>query len=225
MADSWNSPDKFNREASLWDENPRRRELAEAVAKAIIAATRPKKNMHALEFGCGTGLVSMEIAPLVKALSAIDTSEAMIAVLQEKISRSGITNIETSCLDLLSASGIAEEKKSFELIYSSMTLHHIDDTCAFLKRISALLAPGGILALADLDREDGSFHDDPQEKVHPGFDRQELLAMVESAGLQGTKFETVYVFEKVNRSGKSATYPVFLVTATKINNQLLQNNE
>ena len=63
MAEKWNSPDKFNREASQWDENPQRRAVALEVAKAIIAATTPKLTMHALEFGCGTGLVTMEIAP------------------------------------------------------------------------------------------------------------------------------------------------------------------
>ena len=56
MADTWNSADKFNREALQWDENPQRRAVALVVAQAIIAAVKPKKTMHALEFGCGTGL-------------------------------------------------------------------------------------------------------------------------------------------------------------------------
>jgi len=215
MSGIWNSLDKFNHEASQWDENPRRRALALAVAKAIIAAVKPAETMCALEFGCGTGLVTLEIAPLVKRISAIDTSTEMVAVLQEKIRALGVTNIQTSSIDLLSSSGFGDAEQSFDLIYSSMTLHHIDDTAGFLNRVSTLLSPGGVIAVADLDLEDGLFHDDPFEKVHHGFDREALTARLIAAGLQVTSFETIYTMEKVNRLGKKAAYPIFLVTATK----------
>ena len=199
MTDTWNSPEKFNREAAQWDENPQRRAVALEVAKAIIAAIKPEKSMHALEFGCGTGLVTMEIAPLVKTLSAIDTSREMLSVLLEKIKASGLSTIETICADLSSPTDTVGTDKTFELIYSSMTLHHIDDTAWVLNRISKLLSPGGMLALADLDLEDGLFHDDPLEKVHHGFDRGVLAEMLKVAGLQPLSFETIYTFNKTNR--------------------------
>jgi 2-polyprenyl-3-methyl-5-hydroxy-6-metoxy-1,4-benzoquinol methylase len=215
MPETWNSTDKFNREASQWDENPRRTALALAVAKAIIASTKLEKSMRALEFGCGTGLVTLEIAPLVSTVMAIDTSRTMLSVLQEKIQTSRVTNIETTCADLLTPLQDVAQKENFDLIFSSMTLHHIDDTAEFLNHLSNLLAPGGIIAIADLDKEDGLFHDDPLEKVHHGFDRDELAALFNAAGLQAVTFETAYLFEKENRAGKKAAYPVFLVTATK----------
>lgn len=215
MHDSWNSPDKFNREALQWDENPRRSALALAVSKAIIASASPNKTTRALEFGCGTGLVTMEIASLAGSIVAIDTSREMLAVFHEKIRTSGITNIETREIDLLSPLQNGLQQESFDLIYSSMTLHHISDTAGFLNRISNILAPGGMIAIADLDKEDGLFHDDPLEKVHHGFEREELAAMLEAAGLQKTMFQTAYQFEKENREGKRVVYPVFLVTAIK----------
>ena len=215
MSGTWNSPDKFNHEASKWDENPRRKALTFAVSKAIIAAVKPAETMCALEFGCGTGLVTLEIAPLVKRLSAVDTSTEMLAVLNEKIRALRVANIETRCIDLLSSAGFGEHEQRFDLIYSSMTLHHIDDTAGFLNRLSTLLCSGGIMALADLDLEDGSFHDDPQEKVHHGFDRVELSALLRAEGLQVISFETIYTMEKVNSSGKTVAYPVFLVIAIK----------
>ena len=216
MNDIWNSPDKFNREASKWDENPQRRALALSVAQAIITTIKPEKNMNALEFGCGTGLVTLEIAPLVKKISAVDTSIEMLAVLQDKINASGITNIETRSLNLSSSSESDFPEKSFDLIYSSMTLHHIDDTAGFLNRISILLSPGGILTIADLDLEDGMFHDDPLEKVHHGFERRELAALFYDAGLQALSFETIYTINKTNRSGATAAYPVFLSVASRL---------
>ncbi len=171
--------------------------------------------MRALEFGCGTGLVTLEIAPLVSRISAIDTSREMLAVLQEKIRRSGITNIETRQIDLLTSLQNSKQEECFDLIYSSMTLHHISDTVEFLNRLSSILAPGGMLAIADLDKEDGLFHDDPLEKVHHGFERSELAAMLDVAGFQTASFETAYVIEKENREKRRAVYPVFLVTAKK----------
>ncbi|NMW19795.1 MAG: class I SAM-dependent methyltransferase [Chlorobiaceae bacterium] len=206
--------DKFDREARQWDDNPQRKVLAQCVAKAIIAAAKPAKSMLALEFGCGTGLVTLEIAPLVKRLYAVDTSREMVAILRDKIDTCRITNIEASCLDILSPSANDFDEKRFDLMYCSMTLHHIDDTEGFLSRISHLLSPGGMICIADLVEEDGLFHDDPLEKVHRGFDRDGLAAMLKAAGLEPTSFEIIHTFNKINRSGATAAYPVFLVTAT-----------
>ncbi|MEI6756886.1 MAG: class I SAM-dependent methyltransferase [Chlorobium sp.] len=215
MAESWNSPEKFNSEALQWDDNPRRRALALKVATAIITAVEPLKTMHALEFGCGTGLVTLEIAPLVGSLRAIDTSREMLGVLQEKIRHAGISNIETACLDLSSPLHRGEPEEKFDLIYSNMTLHHIADTAGFLNRLSTILLSGGILAIADLDQEDGLFHDDPEEQVHHGFERTALAELLQSADFEEISFKTAFVMEKLNREGKNAAYPIFLVTAKK----------
>ena len=180
MDDTWNSADKFNREAAQRDEKPQLSAVALCVAKAIIAATNPKKNMQALEFGCGSGLVSMKIAPQLKTLSAIDTSKEMLAVLKEKIRFSGIT-----------------------------------DMAGFQNQHSNLLSPGGSLALTDLDVENGLFHDDPLEKVHHGFEREELAALLNVAGLQVRSFETIFTCHKTNRADLNEAYPVFFVTSLK----------
>ncbi len=215
MPESWNSTDKFNREALLWDEDPRRRKLAHAAARAITPHAGGLKTVNALEFGCGTGLISLEIAPLVVKLKALDTSPEMLAVLQHKTEVAGLKNIDTACLDL-SADGSGEGAGGlFGLIYGSMALHHIDDTGGFLMRLSELLAPGGTIAIVDLEEEDGTFHDDPREKVHHGFERTKLAGLLESAGLLNPFFESVCRIEKPNSEGKLSSYPVFIVTAKK----------
>jgi ubiquinone/menaquinone biosynthesis C-methylase UbiE len=213
MPESWNSTEKFNREALEWDNKPERQLLARAVAQAIITAVKPDSRMNALEIGCGTGLVSMEIAPLVNHLTAIDTSPEMLGVLNHKIRNAGTTNIETICLDLASLSQNIEPDKKFDLIYCSMTLHHIDDTGTFIGSMAGHLTSGGVIAIADLDQEDGTFHDDPQEKVHHGFNRSYLDAVFQNNGLQVNSFETAYIIEKVNPEGLKAAYPVFLACA------------
>ncbi|KZK74774.1 MAG: methyltransferase type 11 [Pelodictyon luteolum] len=216
MTNHWHSSEKFNRQAEGWDDNPRRLAIAEAVFKALAEAVQFTERTEALEFGCGTGLVTMQVAPRVRKVTAIDTSHRMLGVLEGKIMATGTKNIDSRCLDLT----VPEEmrrlpKGHFNVIYASMTLHHIDDTSSFLQELSELLAPGGTLAMADLDLEDGFFHDDADEKVHPGFERPALAAMLLAAGLQNPTFRTAATIEKKNRTGREASYPIFLATATK----------
>jgi len=56
--------------------------------------------------------------------------------------------------------------EQFDLLFSSMLLHHIPDTLAFFQRCHPWLKPKGYLAVADLDREDGSFHQDHTGVAH-----------------------------------------------------------
>lgn len=74
------------------------------------------------------------------------------------------------------------------------------------------LKPGGLLALADLDREDGSFHSPGTEGVfHHGFDRAALQSTLETAGFEDVRFATALEIEK---EGKGP-YTVFFVTARR----------
>ncbi|NTW64315.1 MAG: class I SAM-dependent methyltransferase [Chlorobiaceae bacterium] len=212
---SWNSQNKFNQQASGWDDNPRRTLLAETIAKAIIADVTPQPTMRALEFGCGTGLVTLAIAPLVSSLTAVDTSEEMLGVLRGKIAANNISTVQLICTDLSNPPADVFSEEPFDLIYSSMTLHHISEPGDFLRQIIRYLAPGGTIAIADLDKEDGYFHDDPDEKVHHGFERSQLSVMLQEAGLDAPVFSTPMVMEKTNRMGMTKPYSIFLVTAHK----------
>lgn len=215
MTTIWNSSERFNRSAAEWDDNPRRTALAAGVSKAIIESTRPRTSMQAMEFGCGTGLVTLALANHLNSITAIDTSTEMLAVLQKKIELQGISNVHTLHADLVHDNDIPLQAASFELIYSSMTLHHIADTAPLLEKLNGLLNPGGMLAIADLDREDGFFHDDGTDEVHPGFERAALQVLLEKAGFRNVAFSTAYEIHKTNRAGNHAVYPIFLVTALK----------
>lgn len=216
MSAIWNSSRRFDLKAAEWDENPRRTALAESVAKAVIETARPSASMRAMEFGCGTGLLTLALAPHLGRLTAIDTSAEMLGVLQKKIETLGIRTVETRCADLLQTSNADLGVDEIDFICSSMTLHHIADTKALLERLSGFLRTGGIVAIADLDPEDGFFHDDDAEEVHPGFERSQLHSILENAGFGKIAFKTAYEVHKTNRSGILKTYPIFLVTAVKL---------
>jgi 2-polyprenyl-3-methyl-5-hydroxy-6-metoxy-1,4-benzoquinol methylase len=116
--------------------------------------------------------------------------------------------VECRCQDILESP--LEER--FDAVVSAMALHHVEDTEALAACFAEHLKPGGLLALADLDSEDGSFHSPGTEGVfHHGFDRVELKSTLEAAGFEDVQFITALEFEK---EGKGP-FTVFLVNARK----------
>jgi SAM-dependent methyltransferase len=144
-------------------------------------------------------------------ITLADTSQGMLEVLAEKIVASGVTNMKPLRLDL-SIDPLPTER--FDLTYSLMTLHHIPDAKNILKKFHALLEPSGILCIADLDKEDGSFHTDGTTDVHLGFERAELQRWVEDAGFADVKFSTAFEIKK-KIGADEKIFPVFLLTARK----------
>jgi len=100
-------------------------------------------------------------------------------------------------------------------LVSSMTLHHVRDVPAVLRHSFTLLVPGGRLAVADLDTEDGSFHPDPAGIHHHGFDRTWIRTQLESAGFQSVSVTDVCEMPRMLPDGTTRTYPLFLATAIR----------
>lgn len=203
----------FDERAKDWDSDPKKVERARQTADAIRKAIPLSREMNALEYGCGTGLLSFALQEDLGQITLADTSQGMLDVLTEKISASGATNMHPVRLDLATD---PQPAKKFNITYSLMTLHHIHDTQDILHKFHALLEPGGFLLVADLEKEDGSFHTDGTTDVHKGFTHNELQNQVEAAGFENIKFSTAHVIrKKVGDEEKS--FPVFLMSAQKRN--------
>lgn len=202
----------FDERAASWDENPLRLDLARAVARAITQNLTLDQSMDCLELGSGTGLVTMELAPQVGSILATDSSRGMLAELEKKKTAAGVRNITTLLLDLTRDPASLGESR-FHLIYSGMTLHHIEDTLAILRTCRDLLLPQGLIAFADLAREDGSFHPDMTGVWHLGFDPVELAELATRAGFRELFFSEAHVIRKKVAGGKTKDFPVFLLTA------------
>ena len=203
----------FDERAKDWDADPMKVARARAVADAIRAALPPGPGRHALEYGCGTGLLSFALRPDLGQIVLADTSPGMLDALAGKIAATGAADMHPLRLDL-AADPLPAER--FDLVYSLMTLHHVPGTQTLLLRFHDILEPGGFLALADLDKEDGSFHGPDVTDVHRGFERAELQALAEAAGFGEVRFSTVYrVRKKVD--GVARDFPLFLMIAQKGN--------
>ncbi|MFP4053356.1 MAG: class I SAM-dependent DNA methyltransferase [Phycisphaerae bacterium] len=207
------STESFDAAAATWDDNPRRAEMTRRNAVAIAAAVDLRPDMRVLEFGCGTGALSMLLAPNVGPIDAADTSEGMIDQLRRKLEASPelARKIRPRLLAGRLSEGLHEQ---WDLIYSAMVLHHIPDAEASVRHLAGRLAPGGHLALIDLCAEDGSFHGD-KEVPHHGFEPEYLAEILEDAGLQAVTVRTVATIEKAVEDGSTREFPTFLLTARR----------
>ena len=79
----------FDSKAKDWDAVPGRAERANAVAAAIREQVSLSKTMTALEYGCGTGLLSFALQAELGPITLADSSTGMLEVLREKIARAG----------------------------------------------------------------------------------------------------------------------------------------
>ena len=200
----------FDDRAKDWDADPTKVDRAYAIADAISSNVPLNSDMHALEYGCGTGLLGFRLRPHVGDLTLADVSNGMLDVVRAKLAAKPDAHVRPMKLNLVSD---PLPKRRFDVVCTAMTLHHIPDTDAVLKRFAAVLAPSGYLCVADLDAEDGSFHG-PGEDVHHGFDRQALGEKTAHAGLRVVRFVTAYTMQKMT-AGAKRTYPLFLMVAQK----------
>lgn len=199
------TPDLFQDKAADWDTRPVPAQISEGVVGAIRARVPLSPGLTLMDFGAGTGLIGSRLAPSIRHIHAVDVSAAMLEQLASKEELRGKVTIH--CQDILATPlGL-----QVDLAVSAMAMHHVADTAGLLRALHDHLRPGGRVALADLDAEDGTFHPPGTEGVfHAGFDRGALGQKLSEAGFTDIEFGTA---TEVHKDGRG--WPIFLVTARK----------
>jgi 2-polyprenyl-3-methyl-5-hydroxy-6-metoxy-1,4-benzoquinol methylase len=207
------SPARFDQAAATWDDNPNRVEMATAVAQAIAGAIPLTRQMQIMDFGSGTGLIARALAAKVASITAADTSSQMLTVLEAKAKAAGLTGIKPLLLDSAYES---RGDVSYDAIVSSMVLHHVKDLAKLAEQLAKWCRPGGWVALADLEPEDGTFHRDDREVVHHGIDPKALASQFEAMGFTTQSIQTVHTIRRPPAGGAAPRdYPVFLLVTRK----------
>lgn len=201
----------FDQEAARWDLNSGRVKAAEEISRAILREIPLTPDLDVLDFGCGTGLITLALQPYVRSVTGVDSSRGMLDVLRKKIADRGLTNAAARYLNIDQGDVLAG---SYHLIVSSMTLHHVKDTVSLLKRFYGVLRPSGLLAVADLDSEGGLFHSDNSGVFHFGFGREEMREQCLKAGFQDIRFVQATQIEKPV-AGANQQFTIFLMMGMK----------
>jgi ubiquinone/menaquinone biosynthesis C-methylase UbiE len=197
----------FDEKAPEWD-TPERQERARKLANVIREHVALDASMRVIDIGAGTGLLGLELADDVGELVLAEPSRGMLEVARQKLTTLGRTNVSAVEFDL---PGEPPPGAPFDLAVSLLVLHHVQDTAAALRSIFDLLAPGGRIALLDLDAEDGTFHDPDAEGIHHhGFEQPHIQ---ELAGSTGFAEVNTQVASELERDGRR--YPLILITGRR----------
>jgi 2-polyprenyl-3-methyl-5-hydroxy-6-metoxy-1,4-benzoquinol methylase len=177
--------------------------MAEVVRAAIPLAPTDRL----VDVGAGTGLLGLALVDDVGEVVLLDPSAGMIEVATGKLAGGSLPTVHAARHDLLVDPPPAER---FDVAVSLLVLHHLADTRAALSAIRELLVPGGRIALADLDTEDGTFHSAEAEGIHHhGFDRPAVEELAREVGFERVQTRTAMVLDD---DGPLGGYPVFLLT-------------
>jgi len=198
----------FDIQAKEWDNDPSKIERAKVFADQISGFIKQNNNLRALEFGCGTGALSFQLKDFFKAITLADSSQGMIDVLNAKIKQTGITNFFPLKID---EDNNIDTIGNFDVIYTSMTMHHVLDIEEVITKFNSILTPKGYLCIADLEKEDGSFHDQhPNFIGHNGFHRDELTTILNRCGFVVEYYNVCFAVKKELKE-----YPVFMMICRK----------
>ena len=198
------SNDFFQNKAASYEQDNHRVANVETIASAILSRIDFKPDMEIMDFGSGTGLLLEQIAPSVRSITAVDISQSMNQQLEQK--RNSLPcELKIIEKDLTNS----DLNRKFDGIISSMTLHHVDDLKSMFAKLHSMLKPGGFIALADLETENGSFHKEDTGVFHFGFSDKELIDFATGSGFSNVEVNPASTVHK-----PYGDYPVLLLTAS-----------
>jgi tRNA (cmo5U34)-methyltransferase len=201
----------FDANAANWD-IPMRVERAQAIATALLREAAPAHNARVADYGTGTGLLAVALAPHVGEVIALDNSARMLAVLEEKCQASAIPNIHGRRFDIEQDE---IDPALCDIFVSSMVLHHLRSPAQYARAAWRALCPGGLSVVIDLDSEAGEFHQDHADVHHHGFERAALDQVFIASGFEPARFSTVFTLRKPGRSGPEREFSLFMMIARK----------
>ena len=194
----------FTGRAKEWD-NDKRIKRSKVIADKINDIIGKRENFSVMEYGCATGLIGFNLCSNFKKITLMDSEDEMINIVKEKVKTYKISNIFPIKIDLTKE--IYTQEK-FDVIYTSLTLHHIVDVKSIIEKLYNLLNKNGILCIIELDKDDGSFHMNSKGfNGHNGFEHQYIETILKNTGFSNIKSKTFFHDTK-NNSPYSLFYTV-----------------
>jgi len=139
----------WNERAASWDHGAQNNPGLVKVVERVIAEASPQAGMTVIDIGCGSGQLTLRVAPLVGRVIGIDISQAMIDLLLQNAAAANITNIEGIAVPI---EHLEIEESSVDLVISNYVLHHLRDRDKAVAVATAArwLKPGGRLVIGDM---------------------------------------------------------------------------
>lgn len=186
---SMGNTEKFEMIACSYD-TPERIKIANIASDAIRKYLVDTKDKSAIDFGCGTGLVGLNLLNNFSSIRFLDTSQNMLDQIKQKIADLKIQNADIVCFDF--------EKESLsnlhaDYIFMVQVLLHIHDAELVLSRLYDVINEGGHLLIVDFNKNEQIVSD----LVHNGFDQIELTNIMTEIGYKNVQSKTFYTASKI----------------------------
>jgi len=168
----------FNHRAESFD-SPKNQFLAELIRKNIEKQMHDLSSKSILDFGGGTGLISLPLAKQAKSVTLVDIAEKMLEQARIKVKNQKLKNLHLIQQDLV----LKPLEQTFDLIIVSRVLHHMPQLDSSLAMFQEHLTPGGQLFIADYTVPDGENH---------GFIISELEETLKNHGFSDIQTQILY---------------------------------
>lgn len=113
------------------------------------AALRPFDGLRLLDIGCGGGLLSEPMTRLGFAVTGVDASSRNIGTARAHAAQAGLEiDYRDSTAEALLASG----EPPFDVVLNMEVVEHVAEPGAYLRDTARLVAPGGMMIVATLNR-------------------------------------------------------------------------
>ena len=178
----------FEQMAKKYD-TEERIELAKVIVEEVRPALRDSKSKSLIDYGSGTGLVSLELGDLVDSILLMDSSIQMLEVAKAKIAHKGMTNLQVLYSDFTQET---PELKA-DIVLISLVLLHIPDTKIILRELFNILNKDGKLIIVDFDKNEQVNH----PLIHNGFVHEDLKRILSEIGFKSTDMKTFYHGERI----------------------------
>ncbi|KAK5658416.1 hypothetical protein OQA88_2393 [Cercophora sp. LCS_1] len=234
--------DRFNDDALTWDTKPDvllATKLAHPAYLSRLLNPETVSTFDVLEIGCGTGILSLLLAPSVRSLTAVDAAPGMIQVFEAKLAAADppaknvlpvntlLTDPDDASIQVDPVTGETVKGRRFDVVVSHLVLHHIADLAALFATIFGCLKSGGKVMVTDFEDfgpEARRFH--PEARMagveRHGIKRTDIQGWLEGAGFVDVKVETAFEMDKLVETvpgnginEHNMTFPFLICSGTK----------
>lgn len=185
-------------------DTPKNKHMAKRAADAIRNLLDESHKKSAIDFGCGTGLVGLDLLEDFKSMLFIDASIKMIEQVEKKLADKNTKKASVLCLDIEKD---AQLPNKVDTIILSLVLHHIQDNHRLLTKFYETLNEDGQLLIIEMEKQEK----DSSDHGH-GMDRSALATTLAGIGYQNIQSDIFYDAKKES-DGQEASR--FVLSARK----------
>ncbi|MBX5481435.1 MAG: metalloregulator ArsR/SmtB family transcription factor [Myxococcaceae bacterium] len=171
-------------------------------ARALASLLPP---LNVVDFGCGTGVLTVEMARWAKRVTAIDANKDVLEQARDRADREEVRNVTFLCEDL---HRLSLPDRKYDLVVISQSLHHVEAPPRVLQEAARILVPGGRIVLMELMPHEEKWVQQRLGHRHLGFEPEALKKVLEESGFRQVQLTTHA------RDGASP-FRVFLLTGVR----------